>query len=150
MGGRNSLQGRVEVYFNDEWGTVCDDSWDINDARVVCRQLGFGPPTSAPDSAYFGLGTGGIFLDNVQCDGSEPSLSSCTHNGVGVHNCGHGEDASVKCAGGEQERVSIDKYTRKRQSKAPEVIRSGPFPEGVTVPSSDWRGVYICFTSVID
>ena len=98
IGGSNSHEGRVEVYINDEWGTVCDDTWDMDDARVICRQLGFGPPTLAPGSAYFGQGSGSILLDDVQCDGSEPSLTFCTHSGVGVHNCAHSEDAGAVCS----------------------------------------------------
>ncbi|XP_015774717.1 PREDICTED: deleted in malignant brain tumors 1 protein-like [Acropora digitifera] len=90
--------GRVEVYYNGEWGTVCDDSWDINDAHVVCRQLGFSSAAYRYHSAHYGQGSGRIWLDNVGCQGGEVSLSSCSHNAWGNHNCGHGEDASVACA----------------------------------------------------
>jgi hypothetical protein len=86
--------GRVEVYYNGTWGTVCDDGWGINEARVVCRQLGF---EGVYTLSYFGQGSGQIWLDNVECTGRESSLFSCTHGGMGIHNCGHDEDAGVRC-----------------------------------------------------
>eukprot|EP00105_Crassostrea_gigas_P008727 XP_011423398.1 PREDICTED: uncharacterized protein LOC105325509 [Crassostrea gigas] len=97
VGGSTSNQGRVEVYANGVWGTVCDDSWDSSDARVVCRMLGFTGSSSAYERARYGEGTGRILLDDVDCAGWETSIFSCRHGGLGVHNCGHSEDASVIC-----------------------------------------------------
>ena len=89
----------MEIFYNGNWGTVCDDDWGKNDARVVCRQLGFFDADSAPGSARFGSGSGPIWLDNVGCFGGESSIANCAHNGWGVENCGHSEDASVICSG---------------------------------------------------
>jgi len=90
--------GRVEVYHNGTWGTVCDDYWDINDAHVVCRQLGFSSAAYQYHSAQYGQGSGKIWLDDLKCHGGEASLSSCPHLAWGSHNCGHHEDASLICA----------------------------------------------------
>ena len=99
VGGVTDNEGRVEVYQSGAWGTVCDDSWDINDAMVVCRQLGFDTAAAANGLAAYGPGTGPIHYDNVACTGNETRLADCPHNGVGIHNCVHFEDAGVVCGG---------------------------------------------------
>ncbi|XP_051569972.1 deleted in malignant brain tumors 1 protein-like isoform X2 [Myxocyprinus asiaticus] len=99
VSGSNGCSGRVEVFYNSQWGTVCDDDWNMDDAAVVCRQLGCGEAVTAPHSAHFGQGSGLIWLDNVGCSGSESSLTQCSHRGLGTHDCSHSEDAGVVCSG---------------------------------------------------
>ena len=121
MNGATAAEGRVEVCNNNQWGTVCDDNWGTIDASVACRQAGFSAEgmrmcvehfsfliynmhiccdhagATAVFSAFFGHGAGPILLDNVACTGAEASIFDCPNIGVGVHNCGHYEDAGVRC-----------------------------------------------------
>ncbi|XP_050958851.1 deleted in malignant brain tumors 1 protein, partial [Labeo rohita] len=99
VSGSDSCCGRVEVRYNGQWGTVCDDDWDMNDTAVVCRQLQCGSAISATHSATFGQGSGSIWLDDVECSGSEGTLTQCSHRGLGKHDCNHGKDAGVVCSG---------------------------------------------------
>ena len=78
---------------------MCDDLWDDNDATVICKQLGYGSRGSARVSAYFGKGSGLILLDNVNCNGGELSIFTCSHSNFGEHDCVHNEDAGVVCFG---------------------------------------------------
>ena len=94
VNGRYSAEGRVEVFVRGRWGTVCDDGFDIKDAHVICRMLGLSP---AQRIANYGSGSGQIWLDDVNCKGSESSINECTHRGFGSHNCGHDEDIGVVC-----------------------------------------------------
>ena len=100
VGGSGPHEGRVEVYYNGTWGTVCDDGWDLQDATVVCRQLGYGTAVGAPGHAAFRFRWiyDPIWYANVNCSGREANLAQCDHDGLGVHNCGHWEDAGVICA----------------------------------------------------
>ena len=98
-GGNLQTYGRVEIYHNGEWGTVCDDGWDTADATVVCRQLGFSSSVRAHRSARYGQGTGPIWLSRLTCIGNEPNLTNCSQLSVGTKNCTHSDDASVYCYG---------------------------------------------------
>ena len=98
VGGELIWEGRVEVRLpNGSWGTVCDDGWDLSDAAVVCRSLGY--PDAKATSYEFGFGSGFIYLDEVDCFGNELSLAECKHDGWGQHDCTHYEDAGVICSG---------------------------------------------------
>ncbi|NXT01307.1 DMBT1 protein, partial [Jacana jacana] len=100
--GPNRCAGRVEVLHQGRWGTICDDGWDLNDAKVVCRQLGCGTAVSAPSSAHYGQGLDPIWLDDAECTGMEATFMQCSLSSWGVHNCNHEEDAAVVCSGGPQ------------------------------------------------
>ena len=99
VGGNSSNEGTVELCMENEWGTVCDDLFDINDANVVCRQLGYPGAIQYHRSAYYGQGSGPIWLDNVYCEGTEASIYNCTHPGFGNHDCRHWDDVGVECKG---------------------------------------------------
>lgn len=99
LNGSHACSGRVEVLNNKTWGTVCDDQWQIEDAHIVCRELGCGHAISATSHAYFGKGTGPIILDDLNCQGTELFLWQCPSRHWGQHNCNHNEDAGVICSG---------------------------------------------------
>ncbi|XP_053387247.1 uncharacterized protein LOC123541978 [Mercenaria mercenaria] len=95
----SSRQGRVEIEVGGEWGTVCEDSFGPTDALVVCRMLGFNISYSNVlyyGRAYFGPGSGQIFVDDLACSGDEYHLNECYY--IPEHNCGHYDDVSVICS----------------------------------------------------
>ena len=118
MGGGTPAHGRVEICKGQVWGTVCDDDWGTNDARVVCRQLSYLAPgqnrhhfsaflitlsvmlcagSMAVSNVLFGIGNGPIHIDEVRCSGYENSLLDCEYDSE--HDCSHAEDAAVVCLG---------------------------------------------------
>ena len=123
VNGATENEGRVEVCYGNVWGTVCDDYWHTVDANVVCHQLGHQPTgkhwilchevayselyvvlftkgATVYYSAYFGQGTGPIFIHQLTCAGSESSLFQCYWTAYRYnYRCSHSEDAGVRCAG---------------------------------------------------
>ncbi|KAG7264229.1 hypothetical protein CRUP_014130 [Coryphaenoides rupestris] len=97
INGTTPCSGRVEVLHEGEWGTACDDSWGLQEAQVVCREMKCGSALAAKNHAYFGQGSGLIVLDDVGCKGHEMSLKECPHAGF-PNDCSHLEDAGVICS----------------------------------------------------
>ncbi|KAJ8312553.1 hypothetical protein KUTeg_009926 [Tegillarca granosa] len=93
--GNTNYEGRVEVYYNGVWGTICDDGWDNNDANVICRMLGFVHGGEPRNDAAFGEGTGSVLLDQVRCNEGDRNLRDCKYNYT-TSNCSHAEDAGFK------------------------------------------------------
>ena len=108
----------MEICLNGVWGSVCDDSWDVREAIVVCRQLGYNgskfhlpfypsfiihvtvllASTALSEHRVLSNSPQIYHLDDVNCDGSENTLSDCPHAGIGVENCAIGaEEAGVMC-----------------------------------------------------
>ncbi|XP_072123041.1 scavenger receptor cysteine-rich type 1 protein M130-like [Mobula birostris] len=97
VGGENRCSGRVEVQHGDQWGTLCDEYFRLEDATVVCEQLQCGAVKATPKSAYFGEGKGPMWKDNYRCQGNESRLADCPVSAWGQISCSHGNDASLIC-----------------------------------------------------
>ena len=103
VNGPTQYEGRVEVYYNGEWGTVCDHGWDLNDAQIVCNELGLGHAIFAAHNAFYGQGDGQIWFRNVECVGTESTIGNCSHMPIQwepFYFCDHSKDAGVKCVSG--------------------------------------------------
>uniref|UniRef100_A0A8C4X2G9 SRCR domain-containing protein n=1 Tax=Erpetoichthys calabaricus TaxID=27687 RepID=A0A8C4X2G9_ERPCA len=98
VNGSSSCSGRVELYFGQQWGTVCDNYWDLQDASVFCNQIGCGYAIGAPGQAKFGEGQGEIWKDNLQCEGNESDLTKCPALDYGQEECTHKNDVGVICS----------------------------------------------------
>eukprot|EP00960_Hanusia_phi_P060973 764687-Hanusia_phi.AAC.2 len=92
---------RLEVQYNNEWGTICDDGFTLQDTWVACRQLGC---TGGRRIYSYGGGKGPIWMNKVACNGGEYALSECPFSGWwyqwGKHNCDHHHDIGICCDGG--------------------------------------------------
>ena len=96
LAGGSETSGRLEIWYNGEWGTICDDEFGAPDAAVACHQLGYARATRWGRS--LASGTGHIWLDDLACIGHESHLYQCRHAGFGNNNCIHFEDVAVTCA----------------------------------------------------
>jgi hypothetical protein len=95
--GPSENAGRVEVLIDGVWGTVCDDAFGMEEATVICRQLGYAGAEDFHLRAAFGAGEEPTHLDDLACTGEENNLLECQGPAPGVENCSHFEDAGVTC-----------------------------------------------------
>uniref|UniRef100_A0A673CAX0 Lysyl oxidase homolog n=1 Tax=Sphaeramia orbicularis TaxID=375764 RepID=A0A673CAX0_9TELE len=131
---RKHNEGRVELFYKGEWGTICDDDFTITNAHVLCRQLGFVSATGWTHSAKYGKGQGKIWLDNVLCSGGEKSIEFCRSRGWGNSDCTHDEDAGIVC---KDERIPgfLDSNNKVEEVRLRPVVATAkkklPITEGV-------------------
>ncbi|CAH2248675.1 jg361, partial [Pararge aegeria aegeria] len=97
VGGKSSAEGRVEIYHNSRWGSICPDGWTLYEASAVCRHLALGYAEQAHQTDYFGSSK--IILSGIHCQGNETNLFMCKHQAIGDVACPGevGHVAAVVC-----------------------------------------------------
>ncbi|XP_053515231.1 T-cell differentiation antigen CD6 isoform X3 [Artibeus jamaicensis] len=129
--GGSPCAGRVEMLEHGQWGSLCDDSWDLKDADVVCKQLSCGWAIQALPGLHFAPGQGAIHRDQVNCSGAEIYLWDCP--GLpGDGYCGHKEDAGVVCSGSQ-------KLLNLSTPEVPTSTQPVTVEPSVTVKMEDWK-----------
>ena len=91
------LKGNVQIFHDGQWGTICDDEWDLYEAQIACKTLGFPGAKRPTHSSQFGYGLKKIWMDNLYCYGTEDSLPECRFDGWGANDCEQTEAAGVQC-----------------------------------------------------
>ena len=92
--------GRVEVFHNNRWGTVCDKDFNGESANVLCRSLGYGTARTVTKRAGYGRGIGKVWITNLNCSGTESELQNCNDfswRSPSSQCSGHGTDVGVEC-----------------------------------------------------
>jgi len=116
-------KGRVELYHNGEWGSVCNDLFTRNAALVVCWQLGM-QGGKLLETGSFPIGSGPIWMDQVACTGHEEKIWKCPFNGWGSHNCNHAADVGVECARPPPGALVGEAAVAPRATPAPHAVRA--------------------------
>uniref|UniRef100_A0A3B4B1B7 Soluble scavenger receptor cysteine-rich domain-containing protein SSC5D n=1 Tax=Periophthalmus magnuspinnatus TaxID=409849 RepID=A0A3B4B1B7_9GOBI len=98
MDGPNRCAGRVEVYKNGQWGNVCGESWDLNDASVVCQQLKCGKEHRISTAPDYGHGSGQVWVEQIECSGRETAISQCPQNPFVDRTCNITSLAGLVCS----------------------------------------------------
>jgi len=146
MGGGSPREGRLEVYHNGIWGTVCDDGFTDVAARVVCFSLGFGYVGQEMDIDIYGIGTGAIWLDDIHCEGKETHIGECSHRGWNVSDCEHHQDVAVLCTG---ESPTTSTLRSNNSTHIDSSSRHDPYILAAIIAASVVGGLIICIVFLI-
>ncbi|KAG1690282.1 Lysyl oxidase 3 [Nymphon striatum] len=139
-GGQNAAEGNVEYFHLGEWGSVCDDEWDIREGVVACRMLGYRRVVQVTHSSFFGKGRAQIWLDNLFCKGSETNIAKCLHDGWGLHNCRASEAAGVICKSEYRNSTEILQTRRPSTKVQIKYATSHPVQVRLSGGRSNWEG----------
>ena len=90
-------QGRIEIYYNDTWWTLCQHHFSHDAFNIVCRKLGLPDSQEAYNESQFGSGNQSILPMDFSCDGHEASLMDCRHEHFSDHHCGDQNTVGVSC-----------------------------------------------------
>lgn len=126
VGGRSTAEGNVEIFHMGKWGSVCDDEWDLREAHVVCRQLGFDKANLATDNSQYGLGRKRVWMDNLYCVGDEKNITDCQFDGWGLHDCSPRESAGVVCF---DPRATTTEVPTTEPTSPEQLMRDAPGPK---------------------
>ena len=99
----NRITGQIKVYYNRQWYDVSYDDWDIKDATVACRQLGYDYVASSTFSTNHNYQTA---FNSLTCNGTETSLFECAHSGFRYHSWANRQVARVSCGIGRLHTMS--------------------------------------------
>ncbi|XP_039472693.1 scavenger receptor cysteine-rich type 1 protein M130-like [Oreochromis aureus] len=97
LNGSSLCSGRLQVKSNQRWSSVCEDDFDLQDAEVVCRELGCGPP-SLLQGALYGEVEAPVWSREFQCGGHESALLDCRSSGSVRSSCSPGKAAGLTCS----------------------------------------------------
>ncbi|XP_023207452.1 scavenger receptor cysteine-rich type 1 protein M130-like [Xiphophorus maculatus] len=96
--GTNRCSGRLEVKTNQSWSSVCEKDFDLQDAEVVCREIGCGPPSVHQGSLY-GEAEAPVGSREFLCEGSESALLNCSsRKSSGRNSCSPGQAVGLTCS----------------------------------------------------
>uniref|UniRef100_A0A669EVN5 SRCR domain-containing protein n=1 Tax=Oreochromis niloticus TaxID=8128 RepID=A0A669EVN5_ORENI len=95
--GSSLCSGRLQVKSNQRWSSVCEDDFDLQDAEVVCRELGCGPPSHL-QGALYGEVEAPVWSREFQCGGHESALLDCRSSGSVRSSCSPGKAAGLTCS----------------------------------------------------